>query len=324
MALEQDRLPGSPASLDDIIQRLKVSGNDFPEQAMRDARACAKEITPKLIQLLQEVTERAKRGDISEDNSQLFAVFLLAEFHAKEAAPAIIDSLSLPGEGPFDLFGDVTLEDFREILAGLATEVPELLDSMIRNREVDPILRGAVADVYQFWVRDGVISRLDAVNKLRQFLHRATKDRELHLSASIVSTLCGLYPQEALPDIRKAFQKGLIDRMVIRERDVQEAIEAGEEGMAKELRQLRPTGVGDAIETLGRWFKPASYSNRSRLDEGIHPPEPKFVDLLASDEDEYEPSTIHRTDRRVGRNESCPCGSGKKFKNCCLGRTDQD
>ena len=25
-------------------------------------------------------------------------------------------------------------------------------------------------------------------------------------------------------------------------------------------------------------------------------------------------------ERRVGRNDPCPCGSGKKFKNCCLGR----
>ena len=24
--------------------------------------------------------------------------------------------------------------------------------------------------------------------------------------------------------------------------------------------------------------------------------------------------------RRVGRNESCPCGSGKKFKACCKAR----
>jgi preprotein translocase subunit SecA len=24
-----------------------------------------------------------------------------------------------------------------------------------------------------------------------------------------------------------------------------------------------------------------------------------------------------RTGPKVGRNEPCPCGSGKKFKNCC-------
>ena len=27
--------------------------------------------------------------------------------------------------------------------------------------------------------------------------------------------------------------------------------------------------------------------------------------------------TIVRTERKVGRNEPCPCGSGKKYKNCC-------
>ncbi|MBQ7651389.1 MAG: SEC-C domain-containing protein, partial [Victivallales bacterium] len=27
--------------------------------------------------------------------------------------------------------------------------------------------------------------------------------------------------------------------------------------------------------------------------------------------------TIHRQQPKVGRNDPCPCGSGKKFKNCC-------
>lgn len=27
--------------------------------------------------------------------------------------------------------------------------------------------------------------------------------------------------------------------------------------------------------------------------------------------------TYHRAERKIGRNETCPCGSGKKYKNCC-------
>ncbi|MDB5313584.1 MAG: motif protein [Gemmataceae bacterium] len=30
---------------------------------------------------------------------------------------------------------------------------------------------------------------------------------------------------------------------------------------------------------------------------------------------------VHRTEPKVGRNDPCPCGSGKKFKKCCLNRT---
>lgn len=34
--------------------------------------------------------------------------------------------------------------------------------------------------------------------------------------------------------------------------------------------------------------------------------------------DEYKKSkTVVRTERKIGRNEKCPCGSGKKYKNCC-------
>ena len=28
-----------------------------------------------------------------------------------------------------------------------------------------------------------------------------------------------------------------------------------------------------------------------------------------------------RADKPPGRNDPCPCGSGKKFKNCCAGKT---
>lgn len=28
--------------------------------------------------------------------------------------------------------------------------------------------------------------------------------------------------------------------------------------------------------------------------------------------------TVHRTLAKVGRNDPCPCGSGKKFKKCCI------
>ena len=32
---------------------------------------------------------------------------------------------------------------------------------------------------------------------------------------------------------------------------------------------------------------------------------------------EEKPKTVRRTEKKVGRNDPCPCGSGKKYKNCC-------
>ena len=32
------------------------------------------------------------------------------------------------------------------------------------------------------------------------------------------------------------------------------------------------------------------------------------------------PTTVRRSTPKVGRNDPCPCGSGKKYKKCCMGR----
>ncbi|MDR2477596.1 MAG: YchJ family protein [Treponema sp.] len=38
------------------------------------------------------------------------------------------------------------------------------------------------------------------------------------------------------------------------------------------------------------------------------------------DEGHVAPRTVVRSTPKVGRNESCPCGSGKKYKHCCGSR----
>jgi hypothetical protein len=35
------------------------------------------------------------------------------------------------------------------------------------------------------------------------------------------------------------------------------------------------------------------------------------------DEEDYYPETYVRAEPKIGRNEPCPCGSGKKYKKCC-------
>lgn len=37
----------------------------------------------------------------------------------------------------------------------------------------------------------------------------------------------------------------------------------------------------------------------------------------AEDEPDVPVEPVRRTEPKVGRNDPCPCGSGKKFKECC-------
>ena len=37
-------------------------------------------------------------------------------------------------------------------------------------------------------------------------------------------------------------------------------------------------------------------------------------------QDTRKPETFRREMPKVGRNDPCPCGSGKKYKNCCMNK----
>jgi preprotein translocase subunit SecA len=71
-------------------------------------------------------------------------------------------------------------------------------------------------------------------------------------------------------------------------------------------------------DTLDRLFRVQAVRNEG---EQVAPPpplisrqQPKLT--LNRGEDSVTPQTIHRNDDKVGRNDPCPCGSGKKYKKC--------
>jgi len=69
--------------------------------------------------------------------------------------------------------------------------------------------------------------------------------------------------------------------------------------------------AGTLLPAAGRWTQPFLELARAPLLEGL-------------DDDDAAPSTTRRRAvQRVGRNEPCPCGSGKKYKRCCETR-DQE
>jgi uncharacterized protein len=73
--------------------------------------------------------------------------------------------------------------------------------------------------------------------------------------------------------------------------------------------QPRPTAI-DTVEEVSSWY---GYSEEYRR---------KLDQELAEEENSptlwNEPDIAFNPYRDVGRNDPCPCGSGKKYKKCCL------
>jgi uncharacterized protein len=47
--------------------------------------------------------------------------------------------------------------------------------------------------------------------------------------------------------------------------------------------------------------------------DGFDPEDRQFMKPM-----EVPPTPKQRAKMKVGRNDNCPCGSGKKFKRCCM------
>ncbi len=71
----------------------------------------------------------------------------------------------------------------------------------------------------------------------------------------------------------------------------------------------------DAEKNGERWFPPAE---EARLVADIQENLPVIVQTLYNFwRNKREGGTVQRAEEKTGRNDPCPCGSGKKFKQCC-------
>jgi hypothetical protein len=117
-------------------------------------------------------TTKARDGKLPEGSSHWCALYLLAEFRATQALPAVVEAVSLPGELPFDLFGDLITEDLGRIFVSLDIGL-ETLSLMIDDRELNESVRWKAADTITALVTDGQISREVGVERLRRHLRTA-------------------------------------------------------------------------------------------------------------------------------------------------------
>lgn len=323
MSIDVDRSNADlAAEIERCIEELDDAFNVIPERAIRHLREHREAAIPRLI----ETIDAARRAWLADEavlgNAHFFALFLLSELDAREALPVIIEALSLPGEGPFDLFGDAIDEIVPRILAAFCAEKQELIDGLIRNRDCNPYVRWGAMNVLVYFIRDGVLERSAAVERLRGHLAKAMQAGEDDIVSFLVATLEDLAAVEALEEIRQAFEARMVDEGLTNWARVQKSVRDPEQTLEKTLEQLETTGIPDLIDELRTWACFSEKPEPRPVPESRRMPpigwEPLTLDSLENDvEAPSATGTIFSKERKVGRNEPCPCGSGKKYKKCC-------
>ena len=126
---------------------------------------------------------------------------------------------------------------------------------------------------------------------------------------SLVDCCNELYPEEVMEDIKQAYTEGLVGEFYIDSKYIEENLARGKEIRLKQtLAEDRYTLITDVVSDMDWWACFQQGEKREHLADAN--------ENLRTNHAEYNPQPYVRK-IKTGRNEPCPCGSGKKYKKCC-------
>jgi len=315
-------------SVEEMMEIFSYDDQVFPRHALRQAVEKRDEITPHLLIALERAADDPE--DILEagDDSYIYAMFLLAQFREKRAYPLVIKLASHPPELVDALLGNIPTEDLANILASVSTGDAGLIAELAENREAEEFARAAAIRSWLALVVSGDRSREEAMAYYKSLFEGRLEDRNEVVWSELVDAANDLYPEEVYDHIKKAYDDGLVDEYIVDPEWVDEQIDLGKDAVLADLPEWNHL-VEDVTVEMGAWFENREHGDEWDEDEDWYEEDEWDED---DEEDEWDagprrlsalngnnlaPTEPYRAPETVGRNDPCPCGSGKKYKKCC-------
>ena len=266
---------------DALINRLVHLGVFTDRETIDSLLQMKEEARPLLIDLLYDDAN----WDIYGDHALLAPIcvihILSAMGESREAAEAVADSIT---EHVIDADDWIT-EDASNALSGFGAEAFEPISKIVLDRDMDEFWRSAAANALFLISKDAgtdFMRRSIAIIK-KAIIEEESNEDDLARTL-LASDLSDFKDPDSLDFIKSLFQRGLMDTDDFELEDVLR-VYSGEFDDLRHMSRRDPLGI---------FTKDSKEHYRS---------------------EEYSPWT----DRKLnGRNDRCPCGSGKKFKKCCM------
>lgn len=298
-----DRPDYSNEPIDVLLEKIAYNNGYFPKEILEILILRKEEAIPELLKVLKMVgDEPVKFSKEKGYMGHLYAAHLLAQFRVREAYPILVDLMSLPGDLSYDVLGDDIVEIGGRLLASVCHGDLSLIKALAENTKADEFMRMQAITALAVLALQGELDRSSVMGYYRQLLLDPSVRKKPELLSLLICACCDLYPEEVYEDIKEIFKLKLNDRQIIGIDSVEKDMFAGKSAKLEASKQnIHLQFIDDTIAEMEGWFcfsetyraYFAGRSEKSKLQE-IVPKKPK-----------------------IGRNDPCPCGSGKKYKKCC-------
>lgn len=283
---------------EDLLARLAEAPNHpYPEAIILAMIRRREEMKPALLAVVEDAGARPSYYlEGGRWKALIFAAYLLAQFRETRAFKPLCATLNLPSEVTDALWGDVLTEDMGRMLASVYDGDDAPLRAILANPGAYEFAQSAsVPKAYLCLLEAGVVTR-DHVQSVAADVLTNLLPREPHFGWDGWTGLCAdLGFADLLPLIERAIDEDLLDPMYY---GFDELIRRAKSG-GTNIRREKVALIEDTIKETSWWHSWSKPVKPKPL-----PPAPVMV----------QP----RTGPKVGRNDPCPCGSGKKHKKCCV------
>ncbi len=268
----------------------------------------------------------------SEENSTfpMHAFFLLGELRAKESAEVIWEAMRQHNDYYDLFFGDVYLECMWEPLYKVFHDDFEALSQFVKEPGVISYSKSSVMDVVlQVALHDP--KRKPEAEKwfidILDFFNNSTLEDNIidsETTGFLVWTLLSLELPYIPPTVKELYDKGWVEISMLGDYADVEKLWFEREPQKKRMLLSTVDRYKDIIENW-HWGGEEEAVDDFDLENDILDQEPEESEFLGDPAfDEYETSLTdqqsYKTSQKIGRNDPCPCGSGKKYKKCCMNK----
>jgi len=297
-----------------------VCGNDPVRvtAALQAAHGRGEELISRIITRLESVLANPSSWIGKDAPNPGFLLYLAAEFRATGAHGPIARLFRMEDAIVYDLLADIITEDGAIILADTCPGDPAAIIGLVEDPKAGDFERGAGLQALAMLWKRGKLPREDLLALMTKLA--SNLDPENDDDAMVANQLVAVAVQIQAIEIRGTIL-GLYDRDLAEDNYIEpEYTERMLQPGAPPDREAER--LDETIDDAWRRVKGWSYFNpeprpRSRAPQA-GPVLPQSLELSPPAEtSDFTPAVPYRAPPKVGRNDPCPCGSGRKFKKCC-------
>jgi Protein of unknown function (DUF1186)/SEC-C motif len=307
-----DLLPASGMSAAEILAELsKPNPTRQPIEAITVADLHRDELIEPLLRALERGVANPQGSSSGQAMLFSFACFLLAKWREPRAYPLFIRWFSLPGEGAFDIGGSTVTEAGKRLLASVCGRDLEPLKQVVLNPEANEYCRAEAIETLGLLAAWEEVPYREVVEYFLWLAREGLERESTHVWNGLAAVCVDIEAFEVFPALRQAYVDGLIDPDFMREDELDE-IEQGPHGGNLARYRAVPPRIDDVVEET-KWL---CFQTLATEDEVAVKPLPVTEDPATKGR-VISAGGQYRASPKVGRNDPCPCGSGKKYKHCC-------